>query len=173
MMTSSMQPSDMIVVGEVTSTHGVRGDLKIRSFTDNPEQIKNYDQLYDKDIKPVQLTFKRHLNANMFIGHIQAVDNKENAVLFQGQFLYIHKSQRPKIQDDECYLSDLINCQVILEQKEIGQIVAFHDFGAGIFLDIKINNERKIGTLPFNKDAILDVDLKKQTITIAKNYLFV
>lgn len=168
-----MQPSDMIVVGEVTSTHGVRGDIKIRSFTDNPEQIKKYDRLYDENINPVQITFKRNLNAGMFVGSINAINNKEEAALLKGLLLYIHKSQRPKIQADECYLSDLINCKVIMETKEIGTVAAFHDFGAGTFLDIQINNEKKIGTLPFTKDAILDINLDKQEVTISKNYLLV
>lgn len=166
-----MQPSDMIVVGEVTSTHGVRGDIKIRSFTNNPEQIKTYVHLYDENLKAVQLTFKRNLNAGMFVGNINEINNKEDASVFKGKLLYIHKSQRPKIQDDECYLSDLINCKVIMETKEIGTVAAFHDFGAGTFLDIKINNEKKIGTLPFSKDAVLDINLDKQEITISKNYL--
>ncbi len=166
-----MQPSDMIVVGEVTSTHGVRGDIKIRSFTDNPEQIKTYDHLYDENLKAVQLTFKRNLNAGMFVGNINEINNKEDAAVFKGKLLYIHKSQRAKIQDDECYLSDLINCKVIMETKEIGTVAAFHDFGAGTFLDIKINNEKKIGTLPFSKDAVLDINLDKQEITISKSYL--
>ena len=166
-----MQPSDMIVVGEVTSTHGVRGDIKIRSFTDNPEQIKTYDHLYDENLKAVQLTFKRNLNAGMFVGNINEINNKEDAAVFKGKLLYIHKSQRAKIQDDECYLSDLINCKVIMETKEIGTVAAFHDFGAGTFLDIKINNEKKIGTLPFSKDAVLDINLDKKEITISKSYL--
>jgi 16S rRNA processing protein RimM len=172
-MTLPMQPSDMIVVGEVTATHGVRGDIKIRSFTDHPEQIKTYNHIYDEYHNLIQLTFKHNLNSGVFVCHINAIDNKEDAALLKGKLLYIHKSQRPTIPDDEYYLSDLINCKVIMDHEEIGSVVAFHDFGAGIFLDIKIKNEKKIGTLPFNKDAVLDIDLKQQKITISKDYLLI
>ncbi len=172
-MTSPMQLSDMIVVGEVTSTHGVRGDVKIRSFTDNPKQLKKYHHLYDKNIKEVTLTFKRDLNTGMFIGSVDSISNKEDAAMLKGTLLYIHKSQRPEINDNECYLSDLINCTVIMENAEIGEITAFHDFGAGIFLDINLKNEKKTGTLPFNRGAVLDINLEKKEVIISKDHLLV
>lgn len=172
-MTLPMQLSDMVVVGEVTSTHGVRGDVKIRSFTDNPKQLKKYDFLYNEHKEIIKVTFKRDLDKGMFIGSFDAITNKEDAALLKGTLFYIHKSQRPEIEDHECYLSDLINCKVIMENAEIGIITAFHDFGAGTFLDINLKNLKKTGTLPFNKLAILDLNLEKKEVTISKQHLLV
>lgn len=172
-MALPMQLSDMIVVGEVTSTHGVRGDVKIRSFTENPKQLKKYHHLYDENIKEITITFKRDIDKGMFIGSIGTTCNKEDAALLKGTLLYIHKSERPEVEDNECYLSDIINCKVIMEDMEIGKITAFHDFGAGTFLDINLKNEKKTGTLPFNKDAVLDINLEKQEVIISKDHLLV
>lgn len=172
-MTLPMQLSDMVVVGEVTSTHGVRGDVKIRSFTENPKQLKKYDHLYDESKKLIHITFKRDIDKGMFIGSIDAINNKEDAALLKGCLLYIHKSQRPEINDNEYYLSDLINCKVIMEDAEIGKVAAFHDFGAGTFLDINLTNEKKTGTLPFSNDAVLAVNLEKQEVIISKDHLLV
>ena len=146
-----MQLSDMVVVGEVTSTHGVRGDVKIRSFTDNPKQLKKYDFLYNEHKEIIKVTFKRDLEKGMFIGSFDAITNKEDAALLKGTLFYIHKSQRPEIEDHECYLSDLINCKVIMENAEIGKITAFHDLKRRYTVPIRLDNVSMPALCLFNQ----------------------
>ncbi|MDP2193251.1 MAG: ribosome maturation factor RimM [Alphaproteobacteria bacterium] len=169
-MTSPIESSQMVAIGFIASTHGVRGDIKIRSFTTNPQDFANYRQFYNQSGEVLPLKIKQYTNKDIFIGHIQGIESPEDAALLKGSQIFIHKSQRPSLEEDEVYVSDLVGHEVYLNNTFIGTIQAYYDYGAGIFFDIALKTG-KMATVPFNRDAILSIDHNEKCIHVDENYL--
>lgn len=160
----------MVAIGLVTSTHGVRGDIKIRSFTTHPQDIQNYKKFYTHTGELLPLKIKQYTHKDIFIAHLQGIETPEDAATLKGMKIFIEKSHRPPLQDDEVYIQDLVDYDVLINNNSVGKIQAYYDYGAGIFLEVALETG-KIATVPFNRDAVLSIDHNGKFIHVDENYL--
>lgn len=148
--------SSKICVGRFIGPHGVRGQVKLHSFTDDPEVIFDYAPLTDETgAREFQLT-PRGVGKDHYIVSVKGVTTREAAEELKGTRLYLDRDALPEGDEGEYYYVDLIG----LKAKEgpdkiIGEVIAVHDHGAGAFLEIQ-PEQGKSFMMPF-KDAFVPV----------------
>lgn len=169
-MVDPIESSQMVAIGFIASTHGVRGDIKIKSFTTHPRDFEKYQIFYNKSGAILPLKLKQYTSKDIFIAHIQGVESPEDAAHLKGSQIFIHKSQRPSIAEDEVYILDLVGYGVCCNNMTIGKILSYHDYGAGIFFEIAMQSN-KTATIPFNGEAILSIDHHEKLIYVHENYV--
>jgi 16S rRNA processing protein RimM len=155
---------DLVLVGAVTGAFGVRGEVRTRAFTADPESLGAYGPLLHADGR-VALTPKRvrPVGEDVAITAPEAA-TREAAEAMRGTGLYVPRAALPEPEDEEFYHVDLIGCTVeALDGAALGTVKAVHDFGAGTLLEIKPLDGQS-WFLPFTKAAAPIVELAAKRI---------
>jgi 16S rRNA processing protein RimM len=157
--------SRLICLGIISSAHGVRGQVKIRSFTSDPKAIATYGTLQDKSGKPYRLTVTGHTN-NMVIASIAGIDDRNTAEKLRNIELFVERSALPKSADNEYYHEDLIGLEVIREDgSAYGKVTSISNFGAGDIVEIKLTSGKE-ESMPLNKATFPVIDIKNKKLVI-------
>lgn len=148
-----MAPAGRILVGEIGRPHGVRGLVKLRSFTADPAAIETYGPLTDA-------TGRRRF-ALAFLGdglvRVDGVEDREAAARLTGTGLYVERDSLPPPEEDEFYLADLVGLRAEdASGAALGQVRSVEDNGAGAFLVLDGPPERFV---PFTRACVPVVDL--------------
>lgn len=156
----------MILVGVIGAPHGVKGELRLKSFTADPLAIADYGPLTDSTGKTLLLTKVRLLKDDMLVVQFDGIDGRDAAATLTRREVYVLRSQLPPPDDDEFYFSDLIGLTAKTVAGELfGTIVAVENFGAGDLIEIeKPDGQRTL--LPFTKAIVPHVDLIGRLVTI-------
>lgn len=158
---------DRLCVAVIAGAHGVRGDVRIKSFTADPEGLAAYGPLTDK-AGAREFRIKVHgLAKGLLRAHIKGVDDRNAAEALAGVELYIERTQLPEPEEDEFYHSDLIGLRAELEDgSDYGVVRALHDFGAGDVIEIVLAAGGTV-VLPFTKAVVPSVDMGAGVVVIA------
>lgn len=158
-------PSDMIILGEIARPHGVRGEVKLRSFTEDPCAIAAYGALTTERGETVRLKNVRAAHDHV-IARIEGVTDREGAEKLKGRKLQVARDVLPELDDeDETYAADLEGLTVVDQAGAvIGEVVAVQDYGAGDLLEIAVPGARATLLLPFSDDVV--VEIGDETVTI-------
>jgi 16S rRNA processing protein RimM len=155
-----------VCVGVVTGAHGVRGAVRLKSFTAEPEGVASYGPVEDE---PGQRRFALQLIGNakgVLIARIPGVDDREKADAMRGMRLYLPRAALPPIDDEEFYHADLIGLAACLSGgTPVGRVRAVHDFGAGDTLEIQRSAGQPV-MVPFTRAVVPVVDVAGGRITI-------
>jgi 16S rRNA processing protein RimM len=157
----SGQHSRRICVGRITGAHGTGGELKIKSFTDLPENIGNYGDLSDKSGHRLFRITGLRVVKGAVIARMDGVEDRNRALEMQGLELYITRDHLPSPDPatDEWYYCDLVGLRAMLaDGSEYGAVTAIHNFGAGDLLEIK-HSGGEIVLIPFTKQTVPAVDI--------------
>jgi 16S rRNA processing protein RimM len=149
----------MILLAVIGSAHGIRGAVKVKTFTQSPRSVLNYGALRDETGKEYILKFLRLAPPDCLIVTIEGVKDRTQAEALRGAKLYVERDQLPDLVEEEFYHSDLIGMFVHdLEGQEIGHLKAISNFGAGDFLEI-VDAAYHLYTIPFTKVAVPFIQL--------------
>jgi len=161
-----------VCLGEIVAAHGIKGHVKIKTHTGNPVDIGSYGVIKDAKGREYALSNVRAANPNSAIAFIQGVTDRNQAEALRGTELFIEREQLPEPTDDEYYHEDLVDLMVRDEQGNVyGTILGVQDFGAGEFFDIKSEEHNKIITLPFNEEAVRDINVEEGFMVIDPEFL--
>jgi 16S rRNA processing protein RimM len=162
-----MASSRKICVGQFTGAHGVRGLVKLRSFTAEPESIFDYAPLSSQDGKRVFKIALKSSAKDHFIITVDGIANKEEADALRGDKVFISRDALPKTRKGEYYEGDLLGLAALdAEGKDYGTVMGIHDHGAGVFLEIGTSRKDSF-MLPFKDAFVPEVDLKTAKLVIA------
>ncbi|SDX56439.1 16S rRNA processing protein RimM [Ruegeria halocynthiae] len=157
--------SDLICVGSIAGSFGVRGEVRLKSFCAVPEDIEDYSPLTDEEGKeryPVVLT---RAIKNGFAARLGGVETKEAADALNGLRLYARREQLPSLPDDEFYHTDLIGLEVYdTGGTLLGRVKSVQNHGAADLLELHGSGLKSTVLLPFTLDAVPTVDLNKGRI---------
>jgi len=158
---------DRLCVAVIAGAHGVRGDVRIKSFTADPEGLAAYGPLTDK-AGAREFRIKVHgLARGLLRAHIKGVDDRNAAEALAGVELYVERGRLSEPEEDEFYHSDLIGLKAELQDgSQYGVIRALHDFGAGDVIEIVLTAGGTV-ILPFTKAVVPSVDLAAGIVVIA------
>ena len=148
-----------IVLARVLGAHGLKGDVALKVFAEEPKTLLRCSFPQGR-IKTIKKGAK-----DVWIAHIDGVDTREAAEAMKGAELRVERSMLPEIAPDEYYLSDLAGLAALHEGKAVGRVSAAVDFGAGVLLDIALDNGRSL-YLPFRAPFVGRVDLAVRTLEI-------
>lgn len=152
--------SDLVCVGAIAGSFGVRGEVRLKSFCAEPEDIASYGPLRSEDgTMSWSVTLTRPVK-NGFAARLSGVATKEQADALKGTRLYAPRDNLPELPDDEFYHADLIGLTVLdTGGTELGKVKAVLNHGAGDLLELHVKGESQPVLLPFTKAAVPTVDL--------------
>ena len=157
----------LICVGAITGAFGVKGEVRLKSFTSIPEAIADYAPLLTEEGEKefdVVITgeIKNGLSARM-----SGVISKEDADKLRGTRLFVPRERLPELLEDEYYHTDLIGLIVQnLEGSNIGRIKSVLNHGASDLLEIEDKRENKSILVPFTRAIVPKVDIKNSIVII-------
>ena len=157
----------MVLVGKIVGAHGLRGQVKVHSYTANPRDIANYGTLYDQAGK---LTYKLKIMGDSkdgLLANVRGITERNQAEILRGTELYIPRGALPDTAEDEFYIEDLIGLRVQLEDGTLfGTIKAMLNYGAGDLAEIKLPDQPKTELFLFNHATFPVIDLKEGILVI-------
>ena len=149
-----MAPAERILVGEIGRPHGVRGLVKLRSFTADPAAIASYGPLTDA---AGERRFALTLLADG-LARVEGVEDREAAARLTGTGLYAERANLPPPEEDEFYLADLIGLRAETAAGEgLGRVRSVEDNGAGAFLVLDGPPGERF--VPFTRACVPVVDI--------------
>ena len=160
-----MSKKNLIEIGSFVGVHGIKGEVKLKSFTEIPENIFSFKEIFIESSKdPIKLKFVRKFK-QIFVCKIENVETRSDAENFRGLKLFISRKSLPKITHDEFYHYDLLNFEVYNLNKEcFGEVISLEDFGAGLLAEVKRND--KTFYLPIGKAFLQKIDYKDKQIIL-------
>ncbi len=157
------------MVGEIVKTHGIKGNVKIISYCDNPFSIFDYEPIILENIEHkifLDLNYKNNrFSKKLFVVEIPFSKLKETSKKLIGKKLLANKKEFHACEHDDFFYSDLEGCDVLnYDSKIIGKISGIFNFGAGDILEItKLNDESTI-LVNFNKNNFPKVSIEEKKI---------
>lgn len=160
---------DLIQVGRVAGAFGVRGEVRITSFTGDPLALVDYKTLQREDGSPaLTLTAGRAVKGGVIV-RAKEVETREQAEALRGLKLFISRDRLPEPEEDEFYVTDLIGLAVeTAEGEALGRVKSVQDFGAGDLLEITPAEGGATWYLPFTRAAVPDVRLADGVVVAVK-----
>lgn len=166
-------PERRLIVGVIGAPHGVRGELRVKSFTADPLDLGDYGTLFLADGRVLELAGGRALKDDMLVVRFKGIADRDAAKALTGLNLIIDRAELPQIGDeDEFYHADLIG--LVVEDQAgaiIGTVVEVHNHGAGDLLVIAPKRGGGTFLLPFTKIAAPVLDLAGGKIVIDPAFL--
>lgn len=161
-----MTASTLIVVAQLLGAFGVKGEARVRSFTDDPEAFLDYGPLLDAQGKVVLTPVSsRPLNEGYGVTTEEKVQ-REHWEDLRGTLLHVPREALPDADDDEVYVSDLIGLDVVhVDGRALGRIVGAPNFGAGDLIEVKPEAGPSL-LLPFTREIIVEVDLAARVVRV-------
>ena len=152
--------TDRVCVGAVAGSFGVRGEVRLKSFCAEPEDIASYGPLTDENGKSSwTLKLTRPVKGG-FAAKLSGITSKEAAEALRGTRLYAPRESLPNLPDDEYYHADLIGLTVVDTGGDtLGRIKAVLNHGAGDLLEIAVEGRKQPVLLPFTVANVPTVDL--------------
>ncbi|MEL6584529.1 MAG: ribosome maturation factor RimM [Pseudomonadota bacterium] len=152
-------PKHLVCVGAIAGAFGVRGEVRVKSFTADPEDITAYGPLVTEDeSKSFDVTLTRAVKGG-FAAKLSGVGSKEAADALKGTRLYLPRERLPEPEDDEFYYADLIGLSAFDPGGvEIGKVRAVHDHGAGDVLELRLPGGAD-RLVPFTAEVVPTVDI--------------
>ena len=116
--------SDKVLIGKIVNAHGIKGDVKVKSFTMNPADVCSYTPLLKSDDSELKIKLRSAGNSDVIIAHIDGVNDRTTAEGLKGTEIFTLKSSIIDEDSDEILLSDLIGFKILNnDSKEIGEVV--------------------------------------------------
>ena len=166
-----MAPRDMVLVGAITGAHGIRGEVKLRSFTADPAAIASYSPLETAKGTKVEIA-KLRPQKDGFIAILRGVADRNAAEALRGTELFVPRERLPEPEDDEVYVHDLIGLAVHLaDGSRLGEIVDVVDYGAGDLIDVRIDGRRDTVLIPFADQYVLATEEDRIVVDLPEGFL--
>lgn len=159
---------DLLKVGVITTTHGVRGEVKVYPTTDEPERFLDLEYVLldtGKELRRLDIKNVRFFK-NLVILKFDGIDNINDIEKYKGRDLWIPREEAQELDEDEYYIADLLGMKVLLEDgSEFGTLKNVMETGAN---DVYIVDSVEHGEvlLPAIKECIRDVDIETNTMTV-------
>lgn len=169
---ATVNDADWVCVGVFAGAHGVRGDVRLKSFTDDPEDILSFDDVRRGAGGPVvDFKAKKQIKGGYAVS-VDGVDDCNDAEAQQGIKLYVARDDFDDLDEDEFYLADLIGLEAVdTDAEPVGQIRALENFGSDDLIEIAlytpVKGIGKFALIPFRKIWVPVVDIKAGRVVIA------
>ena len=159
----------LVAVGIFGAPHGVQGEVRAKSYTDDPKSLGVYGELTDAaGVQRFKIAALRPLKDDMVVLRLDGVADRDAAALLTGIELFARRENMPAPDEDEFYHADLVGLRAeTAEGEEIGRVVALSNYGAGDILEIAPKGGGETLLFPFTKAVAPEVDIAGGRIVIA------
>jgi 16S rRNA processing protein RimM len=160
--------TERVIVAKIGAPHGVRGEVKLWPFTQDPMAVADYGPLETKDgARRFEIETVRAAG-NHLVARLKGVGDRDAAQALTNTELYVSRDRLPEIDEDHTYYhSDLVGLDAVSEDgAQIGTIHAVHDFGAGAVLEITPLGSGDTLMLPFTDATVPKIDLAAKQVVV-------
>jgi 16S rRNA processing protein RimM len=160
--------SERVLLGRISDAHGLKGEVKIATFTAAPEDIAAYGALSNADgSRHFEIASLRAVKDGIVIARLRGISGRTEAEKLRGTDLYVPREVLPPADEDEYYHSDLIGLAAVGANGEpIGTLIAVHNFGASDLLEVRLSDSARTELVPFNATHAPRVDIAGGTVTV-------
>ncbi|PHQ71206.1 MAG: 16S rRNA processing protein RimM [Sneathiella sp.] len=165
-----MPQTDKLLLGVIVGAKGLKGEMKVKTFTEAPEDISRYGPLEDAagtnrfDLKMIGVS------KGLPVVRIKGISDRNQAEALKGTELYVARDKLPETEDeDEYYHADLVGLQAIFKDgTRFGKILRLHEFGAGDILEILPDgkSEKASVLIPFTMEMVPEVNLEAGQVVL-------
>lgn len=161
------QKDNLVLMGQIGAAHGIKGEVRIKSFTENPIDLTTYSPLLTNKAGQTITIKKARVQKNMLVAILEESKTRNDAEALNGTKLYVPRERLPHPEDDdEFYYTDLIGLKARTpEGEELGSVAAVQNYGAGDVLEIR-PPKGPTDLYPFTKQSV-------PTINLAEGYLII
>ena len=164
-------PDALITVGAITGAHGIKGEVKVKSFTTDPAMIGDYGPFVTD--RGEALAF-RHLRqaGDHFIAAIAGVHDRNQAEALRGRELKVPRDRLPPPDDGETYVADLVGTVIaIAGEAAWGVVVGVVNYGAGDLLEVKAKDKSATVLIPYAEQFVVEEREGSMLIDLPEGYL--
>jgi 16S rRNA processing protein RimM len=160
--------TDRICVAQIGAPHGVRGEVRLRSFTEDPLAFTEYGPLESEDGRQRFEIEALRPAKDHFVARLSGVSDRTAAEKLTNVKLYVSRDVLPDLDEDETfYFADLIGLDAFTQDgAKFGVVTTVHNFGAGDILEIK-RDSGELVMLPFTETVVPEVDIAGKRIVVA------
>ena len=164
-----MKSGKKILVGKISNPHGIKGWIKVISFTDPIENILSYKKwtISDNETEKTYCLEDSRIQGNKIVIKLEGVNNRDDADLLKNLQIEINRSDLPKLEENSYYWEDLVDFNVIdIKGNPVGKVDSLFRTGSNDVLVI-INETKERLLVPFIMEEVIKyVDLAKELISI-------
>jgi 16S rRNA processing protein RimM len=155
-----------VCVARIGAAHGVRGAVKLWTFTEDPFAVTRYGPLSSKDgARSFEVAQAREGKGHL-VATLKGVTTRNDAERLNGLELYVAREKLPATDEDEYYHADLIGLAAVTATDEpLGKVIAIHNFGAGDIIEIAPPSGATM-LLPFTNAVVPTVDIAGGRVVI-------
>ena len=154
-------------IGRILGPQGVRGGLKVKSFTAIPQSLSAYGPVTTDNGHHLILQITSVNAKGLAIVRVKGVDTRDAAEALRGLTLYVARESLPEVDDGEFYHADLLEMTVKDQDgAQLGRLVAIHDFGAGEIAELAPCKGPTI-MVPFGGDRLIAVDIEAKELCLS------
>lgn len=166
-----MAPRDMVLVGRITGAHGIRGEVKLRSFTADPAAIASYSPLETAKGAIIDVV-KLRPQKDGFIAVLKGVSDRNTSEALRGAELFVPRQRLPAPEENEIYVHDLIGCPVLLaDGSTLGEVVGIENYGASDLIDVRIAGRKDTVLIPFTDGFVQTADGERVVVDLPEGFL--
>jgi 16S rRNA processing protein RimM len=160
--------ANRICVARIGAAHGVRGEVKLWSFTEDPAAVAQYGPLETQDGTRCFEIEALRAAKDHFVARIAGVNDRDAAEKLRNIELYIPRARLPKIEEaDTFYHADLVGLDAVTpEGARVGTVHALHNFGAGDIIEIAPDGGGEPLMLPFNETTVPKIDVAARQVVV-------
>lgn len=163
-----------IAIARIGAAHGIRGEVRIKPYGDDPLSVADYGPLFTKDGSRSFEILDIRPHKNVVIARIKGVNDRNAAEALNGVVLHVARQALPEPEDeDEFYHADLLGLAAVdVDGAELGTIVTVPNFGAGDLLEIAPQGGRSF-YVPFTREFVptVDLDAGRVVVDLPEDYL--
>jgi 16S rRNA processing protein RimM len=164
-MVERARERDWVCVAAVAGAHGLRGVLKLRCFTERPEDVTAYGPVFDRKGRRFQLDVIGPAPGGV-LARAPGIADRNAAEALRGTELFVPRSALPELAPDEFYYSDLEGMEALLpDGSRLGVVHGVANFGAGDLIEVVADDGRQI-SLPFTRDVVPRIDLERRRLVV-------
>jgi 16S rRNA processing protein RimM len=162
-----MPAGPRVCLGQIGAAHGVRGEVRLHSFTAEPAAITAYGPLETEDGRVLQIEALRPAKDH-FVARLSGVGDRDAAAALTNAKLYVPRERLPQTNEpDEFYHADLVGLAAVDRfGNNLGAVIAVHNFGAGDLIEVRPPDGGNSALVPFDTTHVPDVDIASRRLVL-------
>jgi 16S rRNA processing protein RimM len=166
------QDHQRVCIARIGAAHGVRGEVKLWPFTEDPMAVTRYGELSADDGRCFEIETVR-LGKDFLVARLKGIRDRTAAEQLRNVDLYVPRDRLPELADEEYYHADLVGLRVENpDGTAVGTITAVHNFGAGDLLEIRPASGRDTVMVPFTSNTVPIIDIAGGRIVLDPQGVF-
>ncbi len=150
----------LVCVGVISGVHGIKGQVRIKWFTQSPENLIAYNPLTGADGEEIYKLGHAEIRKGAIVAAIEGIVDRNQAETLKGVELFVRSSRFEPPGEDEWYYSDLVGLDIRDGNDKVqGTLISVQNYGAGDLLEIKFNDRKSSVFLPFDRETVPEVNI--------------